>query len=362
MRFVHYYPKAVSEHSGVTYSLWRWAEAVTRVSSWSAVVLHAGGPYAADYSNSTVQQEFLPHVGNSRPTYLPRGLGARLRHGDVLVLHDGWVNSNLVAARVARQRGIPYVVVPHGAYETDLLLTLKAYRLRAPLEAAMLRGAAAAHVFYESEKQLIRKFAPHQACFVLAHNGIEPVPVAWEGGAGFLSWYGRLDVHHKGLDLLVDAVGRLSASDRPHIRLHGYDYNGGLAQLRELIARHGVEDAITVGDRVDGDAKWDLIRTTDGYVHVSRYESASIALLEHMSAGVPMLLTRTTRMSVELEKEQLAAVTDLDPASIAEGLLALSRSRRDSQRLRRYTAENFAWDEVARRYLAQLEPMLAGRS
>jgi glycosyltransferase involved in cell wall biosynthesis len=361
-RFVHYYPKAVLEHSGVTHSLWNWAEAIVRMSGCEALVLHAGGPFRDEYSRSPVRERGIKHFGSSRPSYLPVDVGRHLRRGDVLVLHDGWVNSNIAAAWAAHRKGIPYVVMPHGAYEPALLKAVKFERSRGVLESWMLRNALAVHVFYESERELVQRFAPGQRNFVVAHNGIGQAPVRWRGGGGYLSWFGRMDVHHKGLDLLVQALATLPRAERPHVRLHGYDYKGGLSRVQELVRMHGVGSHLTVGPAVQGDAKWELIRDTDGYVHLSRWESASIALLEHMSAGTPMLLSRSTRMAPALEQKGLAILTSLDPVQIGRSLTDLpSRGRSSSEALRAYTADNFSWDVVAQRFVDQIEPLLEAR-
>ena len=65
------------------------------------------------------------HWGDSRATFVPRGLRAQLHDLDLLYLHEGWTLSNLAAARACRAEGLPYVVMPHGVYEPGITSTLK---------------------------------------------------------------------------------------------------------------------------------------------------------------------------------------------------------------------------------------------
>ena len=73
--------------------------------------------------------------------------------------------------------------------------------------------AAAVHVFFESEIDDVRTIAP-KASFITVPTGFDVPKDEWSGGGGYLSWIGRIDPVHKGLDVLVRAIddaGRAAA-------------------------------------------------------------------------------------------------------------------------------------------------------
>src|SRR5262245_47030490 len=230
MRFVSYYPRATSDSSGVTEALWAWAAALTDAGH-EVRVLHAGGPRRSPdprHVRAGITDEAIEHRGRGRTSHRPVGFGKYLRPGDVLILHEGWVMSNLVAARAARRAGIPYVVVPHGVYEPGIMAHLKQPRgLRRRVERWILEHAAAVHVFFASEEPIIRAVAPRARSLIVAPLGFDVGAATWTGGGGYLAWIGRYDPDHKGLDVLVDAVTRLAPDERPTVELRGPDFNGG---------------------------------------------------------------------------------------------------------------------------------------
>src|SRR5688572_7927734 len=113
-RVVHYYPRALSDRSGVTAAIRLWEAAAAR-SGYETTLLHA----------SKGEAGHVVHSGGRRPTFIPWGLGKRLRSDDLLVLHEGWTLSNVFAAAVARRRRIPYVTMPHGVYEPGVMRGLR---------------------------------------------------------------------------------------------------------------------------------------------------------------------------------------------------------------------------------------------
>jgi glycosyltransferase involved in cell wall biosynthesis len=293
-RIVHYYPDAMG-HSGVTWALWGWARAQA-AAGIEVCVLHASEPtstaaaFVSKDDAAGVTTRCVAHRGRNRLAW-PVALDTHLGGDDLLVLHEGWVIGNLVAAAAARRAGVPYIVMPHGVYERAWAAQLKPPRwLRNRLERRLLEGAAAVHVFFESEIADIAALAP-AASFVAVPTGFDVPPERWTGGGGYLGWIGRIDPTHKGLDLLIGAIACLAPQDRPNIRIRGYDYADGVARLQRLIDAAGVREWVDVRGAITGDEKAQFMRDADGYLHPSRWECHSIALLEHLALGVPCLVS-----------------------------------------------------------------------
>ena len=118
-RIVHYYPDATG-NSGVTHALWSWARAQA---AWGAEVCVLHAPFSQPTTTASfvskercpgLTDESVPHRGRHRMARWPVGLDRYLGRNDLLVLHEGWVPSNFVAAGAARRARVPYIVMPHG--------------------------------------------------------------------------------------------------------------------------------------------------------------------------------------------------------------------------------------------------------
>ena len=361
MRHVHYYPLARND-SGVSIALWGWARALAARGE-EVIVLHAGErspsparPGFAQIGGPGITDIEIPHrARRHRLTMHPVDLGRYLERGDVLVLHEGWVPSNLVAGYAARRRGVPYLVMPHGVYDPQWMRYLHPpLALRARLERRLLEGALAVHLFHESETPEVRGIAPDARVLVVP-TGYDVPPQRWTGGGGYLSWIGRVDVTHKGLDLVVTAIAAMSERDRPRLLVHGYDYKGGIARLRRLVTDLGLEERVRIEDVVAGDAKRAFLQRAEGYVHPSRWECHSTALLENLALGVPCLVSSSIHIAALLAREGAALLTPPKSEAIGQGLVDLAQRRGQLACVgRAFVSQYFAWDRIIPTYLRAL--------
>jgi glycosyltransferase involved in cell wall biosynthesis len=356
MRFVSYYPGATSHATGVTAALWGWAAALVDAEQ-EVLVLHAGGPRRSPdpcHARPGLTDRAIPHRGNSRRTYRAIGLERYLRPDDVLILHEGWVLSNLVAALAARRAGCQYVVVPHGAYDPGIRKALKPpRRLRQIVEQWILERAAAIHVFFDSEGPIIRGIASQTPPLIVAPTGFDIGEERWTGGGGYLAWIGRYARIHKGLDLLVGAVA---------VELRGPDFEGGFAQTRDHIERLGLGQWIHAEGPVSGREKADFLARSNGYVMPSRWESHSIALVENLAIGAPCLVSDALHIAGPLATAGAAILTPLTEEGIANGLrrLAAENVADLGERGRSFVRSSLAWPEVIAAFLNGIDRSTRG--
>jgi glycosyltransferase involved in cell wall biosynthesis len=363
MRFVHYYPDAMGD-SGVTVALWGWAAALAGA-GFESMVLHAGPdpdrPTAEPFvtmRGAPVLHQRIAHRGRGRLTRHPVDLGRHLRPGDVLILHEGWVTSNVVAAESAFRAGIPYLVVPHGVYEPAWRRYLRQpHAIRELVERRVLHRAAAVHLFFHSEAPSIMALAP-AAKIVVAPTGVEIPDPAWHGGGGYLAWVGRYDPTHKGLDLLLEAMAALPPDRRPTVVLRGYDYRGGLATLRSMLGRRPeLVERVRIGGPISGDEKRAFLLEADGYVMPSRWESHSVALLEVLSLGMPSVVSNALHIAPVLHQHDAAILTRPDVPSLAVAMLQLAETPGVGARGRALAATEFTWQRAVADLVGQLQTL-----
>jgi len=362
-RIVHYFPGAMG-NSGVTYALWMWARAQA-ASGAEVHVLHAPQgeptsdvPFVSKARHPGLTTQCVPHRGSHRMTLRPVGLDRYLGRRDLLVLHTGWVPSNLLAAAAARRTGVPYVVMPHGVYERQWTTYLRGpRRIRDFFERQFLERAAAVHVFFDSEIADVTALAP-EAGFLTVPTGFDLPDDHWAGGGGYIAWMGRIDPVHKGLDTLVRAIARLSPTERPTMRIRGYDYKGGIARLERLIADHCLEPWVRLEPAVAGTEKKTFMRQADGYVHPSRWECHSIALLENLALGVPCVVSKTIHIAHALERSSAAVLAEPCAPDLAEALALLpSESGRIAGRGRALIGNAFNWGTLMPQFHAAVARM-----
>jgi glycosyltransferase involved in cell wall biosynthesis len=366
VRLVHYYPTA-RIGSGVTVALWAWAFGIART-GMPVAVLHAGTHVSAvqviaDPTDAAggadvarVEEHVIPHRGRGRGSMHPVGLRRWLREGDVLVLHEGWVLCNQVAAFEARWAGIPYIVVPHGVYAKDWRGYLRGpLRAREAAERYFLKHARAVHLFFGSEAADLIDLAPNARWFAVP-TGMQLPVERWAGGGGYFSWVGRIDPVHKGLDVLVEAVASLPVESRPRIVIRGYDYRGLGAVLRDMVSSRGVAEWVEIRDPVTGREKVRFMQRGDGCVHPSRWESYGLALMESLALGAPCLVSSGAHVAADLQHREAAIVVEPTVTGIADGLVRLqSAGSAMGDRGRQYVRERLAWEVVVPEYLDALK-------
>jgi glycosyltransferase involved in cell wall biosynthesis len=360
MRFVSYYPRAISDSSGVTEALWGWAAALVDAGH-DVLVLHAGGERRSPppaHERPGLADEAIPHRGSGRTTYRPVELERWLGPGDVLVLHEGWVMSNVVAARAARRAGNPYVLTPHGVYEPGIRRMLKPpRRLRNVVERWVVEHAAAIHVFFDSEGPLIRELAPGAPPLIVAPIGFTMGSDRWTGGGGYLAWIGRYEPTHKGLDILIDAVAGLDPGERPTVELRGPDFNGGYGRTLDQIARLGLGEWIHAEGPVAGEAKATFLARSDGFLMPSRWEGYGIALVENLAIGAPCLVSDAIHIAGPIGAADAAILAPPTVAGMADGLrrLRAADSADLGARGRAFVESTFAWPALAAAFVAGVE-------
>jgi glycosyltransferase involved in cell wall biosynthesis len=357
MRIVRYHPRAVLGDGGLSYAVRRWSAALGQLELETTVV-HAGGPVPADTRYVHWQQ--VPHTATPFGL-VPRGLRAAFAGADLVVLHSGWTVANLLAARAAREARVPYLLEPRGAYDPHIVARhgrRKAAWWRLA-EREVVMQARGIHLFFDEER-------PHLAALgyggpvVVAPNGIDvPAEATWAGGAGPILWFGRLDLEHKGLDLLIGATALLAEGERPTVRLHGAGSPRRRAALEALVRRAGVAGAVSLGGPVYGDAKEHALATAAAFVYPSRWEGFGFAPAEAVARGIPLLATPYPLASY-LGTRGGAIVVESTAGGLAAGLrrARTEEARRIAGAGRRIVAADFRWPRSAASWWEQVEAIL----
>ena len=282
---------------------------------------------------------------------------------DIVHLHSVYTPVNAAFARKLARASVPYVVTPHGGLSP--FVTRRRWLLKAPygrlVERRMLNRAAFVHAVADAGD--IRRFGV-RVPIVTAPNGMDlsPVPRRLDPGLLVRRWpelrgrriflfLGRLDPRHKGLDLLLAALSSAGPRDVSLV-LVGPDWRGGRRMLEDRAVKLGVQKQTIFAGPSHGEEKFSLLAGADVFVHPSRWEGLSFAVLEAAAAGKPCLLTHAADPNGMVATHGAGVVVEASVAELARGIRRLracsdSDLRTMGERARRMVATEFEWRGTA---------------
>ena len=128
---------------------------------------------------------------------------------------------------------------------------------------------------------------------------------------------------HKGLDYLLEGfnlyVKKYNGTNHKLI-IVGPDEKNHLKNLKKYVEDNNIQDYVVFKDRVRGKEKDLLLRKTDIFIHTSRWEGMPISLLEALSYGIPLIVSKETNIGDYIIKYNAGVVTELDKNSIAQAI------------------------------------------
>lgn len=287
---------------------------------------------------------------------------------DLVYAH--WVMpQGLVAWRLKRKAGIPYVLQNHSS---DLAMYLKLGRPGKAMARAVLGDAA--HFFCVNAAQ--RDFAlglfdgaEREAfavrCTVLPMGiaGLRKVAIPQQVAGFEIATIGRLS-RKKGLNYLIEAAELLAQKGiRPSIGIAGDGEDR--AKLEALVKQADV----TFTGFLVGEEKERFLQTAQRFAFPARaadgdVEGLPVAMLEALCRQRPILASRDTNIELLPEWRQIRDCVTLvespmDVAALAQGLERLLQSDRARAEAAAEIMGRYRWERLIGEYLAQIEAALS---
>jgi glycosyltransferase involved in cell wall biosynthesis len=302
---------------------------------------------------------------------------ARLRalEPDIVHVHGDFNPDNLWVSRLFR---CPVVITKQG-FDPVLMSKSKRApkRVYLAIESLLLRDHVRAfHALCPTEAGHLAKFFPNVATYCVPQGPSVLVPkilpgdtttqTAWARKGGFL-FVGRLDVFHKGLDILLEAfevVAKGAGGARLHLTLAGPDFQGGRRWLEHRATELGIRHLVQFTGALTGAQVGAALAAADIYVQLSRYEGFSLSVVEALLASKPAVLSDATGVVSYPEIASLPHVKTV-PLRREEAARAMIDAAQDLPELTRAAlschkavTEFFSWDRVARLHLDQYMQLL----
>lgn len=293
---------------------------------------------------------------------------------DMIHVHNIWDSINRQAFTVARKQGVPYAILANGMLD-PWSLQQKSWKKRLALSLGirqMLNRAAFLHVGNLDEKIGVERLGLLAPVEIIP-NGINPQefdPLPEQGqfyaahpelnGQPFVLFLSRLH-YKKGLDYLAAAYVKI-APHHPmvHLVVAGPD-DGARESFEREIHAAGLRERVHVVGPIYGRERFHILRDAACFCLPSRQEGFSIAILEAMACGTPVVISQNCHFP-EVAESGAGEVVPLEVPAIAS---ALDRVLSDGAlRARMGTAgqalvhRQYTWPQVARQTLAAYERAL----
>jgi glycosyltransferase involved in cell wall biosynthesis len=357
----HFPPYETHFHEGTTKAVHGLATGLVE-QGVEMVVLCEGPQPASVRSAAGYQIECFPAPGTSPSFRLSPQLDDyvrdRLDASDLVILNGSFHPSLSALARRLRQRGVRYVVAPHEVYHPAMFR--KNPYIKWPYwwlyEKPLLQGAAAVQMLDARQQDRLVELGINTAMFALP-NGFLPQDVATAAPATFqlsaprFMFYGRLDTHHKGLDLLIQGFAQ-AALPSGSLTLQGPD--GGDQTTLDQLAR-ATGRTITFRPPNYEQAATTLLADYDVICLPSRFEGFGLVALEAMLAGRVLLVSEMAGIAPYVAASGCGRLIEPTIAGVRSGLQQLFDCRDEwaamGQRGREYALTHLTWSRVAQQAL-----------
>jgi glycosyltransferase involved in cell wall biosynthesis len=278
---------------------------------------------------------------------------------DVLHLHEFRTVENLLVTPLAASADVPCVLSPHGT-----LTTTTGRSTFKRLWDSLLSARVARHVEHvvaltqqeQQDAQHLWRQIGTQSGFSVIPNGIHPAEFAnlpdaaafrrrySLGNAQIVLFMGRLHPR-KGVDVLARAFQQANLSDAKLV-IAGPDegMRDTLLQLSENDPR------IVLTGYLDSDERLEALSAADVFALPATGEGLSMAVLEAMGAGVPVLLSPGCHLP-EAEHAGAGRIVSPDETALAGALQAMLSDvqalHQMGRRAQSLVNDRFTWDAVA---------------
>jgi glycosyltransferase involved in cell wall biosynthesis len=362
---------------GLTTTLPRFCRALQSTGQWVAPLVASCEESEIIPTEEIGDLEFERFPSGSR-LWLSRGrwagrLKEHVRRADIVHIHGLWQAHTALTVSLCRRLGRPYVISAHGMLEPWALSQgrVKKRVYYTLLESRHLRHASCLRALTEAEVEDYRRLGLTNECAIVP-NGID-VPEACDA-AQFLDAYPELRqkrivlflgrIHpKKGLDILFQCWNRIAVQHpEAHLVVAGPDEAGLCGQLLAGLTGSSARQRVLFPGVLRGQLKSSALAAADVFVLPSYSEGFSVAILEAMAAGRPVLISGACHFP-EVAKSrcgwEIKPTADELEMALKESLSAAAESLRAmGEAGRRLVAERYSWDAVASRAASMLNDCL----
>lgn len=277
---------------------------------------------------------------------------------DIVVFHSLYMIEYISFSKYLSKCNIPYLVELHGALSKENYKKgkLKKYMANILLFNKFLKRAKSIIYLNNGEyaNSLVKKINPQSiiipnGCYipdkVKKFDTILPERIE-------ILFLGRIDIHHKALDVLIKALDILKKegyANKVHFLFCGTGLEPDLTTFRVAIKKYcGIADFI---GPVYAQEKEKVFQQSHIFILNSRSEGMPMGILEALSYGLPCIVTPQTNMAEIIRDNNAGWLTKVDAHEIANTVMLACHQYKEKffeySHSAHKAAKQFSWQEIA---------------
>lgn len=296
--------------------------------------------------------------------FVAKSLIERIKNMDQEVafhIHGGFIPIFYSIARLLVKYKYRYLFTPHGAYNQIAMQRnywgKKWYYFF--FDQVVVKHAEAIHCIGDSEIMATEKLTKHPSCQLIP-NGQNPTDLKFnktpieKPTVPVFGTCGRIDIHTKGLDLLLVAFKEFIAQNDNQGALWIIGDGTELHILQEQAEDLGIVDNIVFWGKRFGEEKLNIMSNMDAFFQPSRNEGLPGSVLEAAALQVPCVVSKESNMAdyvneyeagIGMEQNDIAHIT----AAMMSMALAKSNGTIQQQRENAFKmiVDSFNWEKIA---------------
>ena len=281
---------------------------------------------------------------------------------DVVHLHSVYLFPTNAAGFVARRKGVPYVLSPHGMLIGDLIRQKSAMVKRAWIGLIERWNLAGAMVHFATEMEAVEfeKLGLPSRNRAVIPIGIDDPPDDTELDPvelpdQYIVYLGRID-WKKNVLAVVECLEHLDPE--VHLVIAGRDETGSVREYLDRTGNAGLAGRVHLLGEV-GFEKWSILNRAIALVLVSRSESFATVVVEAAAMGCPCVVSPEVGLSTAVAQAGSGIVSAPSGESVASAVRKIAADRDGYSARARKMSEAYRWPRLVDEYL-EMYARLAG--
>ena len=278
-----------------------------------------------------------------------------------LVILNGIFNPTLFGiSRYLNVLNIRYILAPHGMYHPETFK--KNSFLKWPywfcFERYILNRAKAIQLLDMNGSKYLKKLGIKTPIISVPNGFFDKDVIAAEklewrnDGVVKIHFFGRIDIHTKALDILLEAISDLKKIVKLELTIQGPDWDGEKLKLEQLVTKLNIADVVTFVEPEYVISASEVIASHDIFCLPSRHEGFGLSALEAMLAARVLLVSNSTGIATHVSISGCGVIVEPNVFSAIEGFKSLIENRdlwRDMGiKGRAYALNTLNWNEIAK--------------
>ncbi|MFT7155409.1 MAG: glycosyltransferase involved in cell wall biosynthesis [Parvicella sp.] len=287
----------------------------------------------------------------------------QLDKNTIFHIHGGFIPQFYRIAKLLRKYGFEYFLTPHGAYNNVALersATKKKIYIQL-FEKWLVKNAKKLHFIGASEVKNAENVF-NKIPFCLVPNGQEISKEETESISQnkndhpIFGFIGRLDLHTKGLDLLLKGFEKYTSEANDSAELWLIGDGPDREELVSLTHRLGIDNQIKFLGPLFGVEKTKCLQQMNYLCLTSRNEGLPGVVLEAAAQGIPSIVSPETNMGAYLRKYNAGiCLYQNNISEISKALLEATKTNYPKINLMQMLHHEFDWKTISKQLIKEYE-------